>query len=552
MAMRVNGSGTPDLVLMNGKIRSRAHDVTVSEAVAVREGRFIAVGSSAGIQALAGPETRIEDLAGAAVIPGLIDIHNHLLATGQTLGQLRLYGSTSIDDIQSQVAERAAGTPPGNWIVGRGWDESLLAERRHPTRHDLDKVAPDHPVVLHRVWNKLVANSMALERAGISGMTPDPPADVPYAGWFERDADESPRGLFHDRAKTLITDAIPPATDDELVAAIGRACAAYHAIGLTAITEPGLTAPEMRAFQRAVRAGVLTIRSDLLMAGWGFVPAAEEQGLHDRIVAIGAETDFDSDLLRLAGVKLMPDGGIGDRTAKLHPTQQYLDEPGNHGTWVVDPGAIPEIVRWIHDRGWSIDSHTCGSLAQEVIVRAYAEATRANPAPRTHHRVHHAYFPTNETIQLMAEHGIAALISSPFIQNLGESFVAAVGEGMASQAMPTRRYLDAGVTLAGTSDSPVDDFNPWVGMQSLVMRQTATGRQFDREQSLTPAEALHAYTEGASQAVGQEHELGRIQAGYLADLVVLEQDVLAVPHETIGEVVPLATMVGGRFVFKRR
>ncbi len=541
-----------DRILVNGRVHSPEATVPIASAVAIRGDRIVAVGSDRAIGELAAPSTRVEDLRGATLIPGLIDAHNHLLATGQVLGQVSLYGCRDIATIVDRVAEAIGQAAPGEWVLGRGWDESLLADGRHPTRHDLDRVAPDHPVVLHRVWNKLVANSAALRLAGITAATPDPPRDVPYAGWMERDPGGEPTGLFHDRAKAMVTDAIPAPTMAEMTTAIGRACRAYHAVGLTTVVDPGLTPDEVRAYDRAAREGALTIRADLLLAAWGFVPAEDEAGLRDRIGAVGFGSGFGDVRLRLGGAKLMPDGGIGDRTAKLHPDEHYRDEPDNHGTWVFPPETIPGIVRWLHDHDLAIDSHTCGGLAQETIVRAYAEAMREAPKPHLRHRVHHAYFPSRDTLDLMSGHGIAALVSAPFIRNLGESFVASLGEERAADVMPTRAYLDAGITLAGTSDSPVDDFNPFTGWQALTTRQTVTGRQFDPAQVLTTDEALDAYTTGAARAIGREHDLGRIASGYLADLVVLEPGSLDRGTAELGSIAPLATMVGGAWVFDRR
>jgi predicted amidohydrolase YtcJ len=207
----------PDLVLVNGRIHTVDDANPAASAVAVKGGRFVAVGADDEIRALAGSGTRVEDLGGATVVPGLIDAHNHLLSTGRALGQVRLYDCRSLGEVLDRVAERARRTPPGRWIVGRGWDESLLAEGRPPTRRELDAAAPDHPVALERVWNKLVCNSAALRLAGVSAATPDPPAGAAYAGSFERDAAGEPTGLFRDRAKALILAAVPEPSEEELV-----------------------------------------------------------------------------------------------------------------------------------------------------------------------------------------------------------------------------------------------------------------------------------------------------------------------------------------------
>ena len=536
----------PDLVLVNGRVRTMDAVGTVGTALAVRDGRVVAVGADNEVRALAGEGTMVADLGGRVVYPGLIDAHNHLLMTGEMLREVRLYDCRSIAEVVGKVAERVRQSPPGAWVVGRGWDESLLAEGRHPNRHDLDPVSPDNPVVIHRVWNKLVCNSAALAAAGIDRESPDPPAGVLYSGSFERDGDGNPTGLFRDRAKELISSHVPPPTEAEMVEAIGIACRAYNALGLTAIADPGLYPEQIRAYHRAAREGVLTVRSDLLLAAWGFGAPETEEGLQERFVALGVTGGFGDDLLRLGGIKLMPDGGMSDRTARM--LQPYLDDPDNFGQWVVAPDRLVELIRWVHDLGWAMDIHTCGDEAQQVVVEAYAAAQAANPQPRLRHRVHHAYFPTARALTAMAAHGIPAVVSSAFIANLGEGFVNSVGPERAARAMPMRTYLEAGVPLAGSSDSTVADFNPWVGIDAAVRRTTIPGRVLGPEEALTVAEAIRSYTAGGAFGMGREADLGTLEPGKLADLIVLDRDPEAIPAEELRSMRPVATMLGGRWV----
>lgn len=540
----------PDLILVNARIHTMdANDLTAT-AVAIKDGRFVAVGGDDEVKELAGWGTTVEDLGGATVVPGLIDAHNHLLATGQVLNQIQFYDCRSIDEVLARVASRARQSQPGQWILGRGWDESLLVEGRHPTRYELDRVAPNNPVAIHRVWNKLVANSEAIRIAGISRETPDPPSDVLYAGSFERDQDGEPTGLFRDRAKDLILQHIPSPSEDDLDHAIRTACAAYNAVGLTGVAEPGLEPEEIRAFHRTRRAGQLTVRVEMLMAGWGFVSASDEPLLAERFRGVGVQGGFGDDLLRLEGIKFMPDGGVGDRTARMF--SPYLNEPENRGTWVVDPDRLTELIRWVHDLGWSIDTHTCGDEAQETVVRAYAAAQTANPKPELRHRVHHAYFPTPTALDLMAKHKIPAVVSNPFLANLGESFVLSLGEARAAKAMPMRTYLNARVPLAGSSDSSVSDYNPWIGMAAATTRQTVAGRVLGAEECISPLEALRSYTIGGAYATGLERVKGSIEPGKFADLVVVPHDPLRVDPDTLRATRPTATMLAGRWVFDQR
>jgi predicted amidohydrolase YtcJ len=287
----------------------------------------------------------------------------------------------------------------------------------------------------------------------------------------------------------------------------------------------------------------------MLMAAWGFGAPESEVGLEERFESLGVGGGLGDDLLRLEGIKLMIDGGMSDRTARMFDS--YLDEPNNRGTWVVEPTRLVKLIHWVHALGWPMDIHTCGDEAQETVVRAFAAAQRENPKPWLRHRVHHAYFPTPAALEAMAEAGISAVVSSPFLTNLGEGFVNSVGPDRASRAMPMRTYLNAGVPLAGSSDSYITDYNPWVGMHAAVNRTTATGRNLGKEtEALTPEEALRSYTIGGAYVTGREDRQGSIAPGKLADLVVLDRDPLAISPDELDQVRPAATMLDGKWVYR--
>jgi hypothetical protein len=529
---------------------------TRATALALGGGRIRAVGSDGEVLALAAAGTTVEPLDGRVVLPGLIDPHNHLLATGALLGNVELYDCRSLGDLVERVGARVATAKPGEWIVGRGWDESLLAERRHPTRHDLDPVSPANPVVIHRVWNRLVANSAALAACGISRDTPDPPSGL-YAGGFERNPEGEPTGLFRDAAKELVLRHVPTLTEGQRVTAIQRACRAYNAVGLTAVAEPGLYPYEMEAYARAGDERLLTVRTDMLLAGWGWAAAASwttgpplaEDELGQRILELAGHGEGDGALLRVGGVKLLPDGGVGDRTARM--LEPYAGNGGGRGEWVVEPEALREHVRFVHEAGWSLDVHTCGDEAQAVAVGAMAEAQEAAPKPWLRHRVHHAYLPTPETLRLMARHRVGALVSSPFLVHLGESFVASLGEERAARMMPMRSYLEAGVPLAGSSDSPITTFDPWPGIQAAVTRRTVAGRVLGEGERLSLDEAVRSYTAGAAAALGHE-DRGSLEPRKLADCVVLDRNPWSLPPDELGGVRTVATMLGGRWVHDAR
>jgi predicted amidohydrolase YtcJ len=537
----------PDLILTGGAILTMDPDLPHAEAIAIKDGRVLAVGSTPAITALAGPATKVRELSGRRVIPGINDTHNHMQSTGKVLNDVQLYDARSIADIQERVAEKVRASPPGAWITGRGWDESLLRDGRFPNRHDLDEVAPNNPVVLERVWNMLLANTAALHAADVGRHTPDPPAGLLYAGRIEREPAGDPTGVFRDRAKRLILDAVPTPELADREHDILTACAAYNQLGITSAAEPGLFPEQLRAYQNVRRSGDLTVRASLCLAGWGFGTPHDELTVEQRIADTGVFTGYGDSWLRFDTVKFMPDGGVGDRTALMF--EPYAGEPDNYGQFVVAERDLFRNVAWCHARGWSIDCHACGDRMIELVARAYAAAYDEQPSPATRHRIHHAYLPTSTALGLMRQYRIPALATIPFLTNLGESFVTSLGEQRAARIMPLRTYLEAGVPLALSSDAPVTTHNPWVGVYSAVTRKTVYGRVLGPEERITREEALRLYTADAAWVTFEDDLKGSLSPGKLADIAVLDRDVLHVPEEEIREVHAVLTIVEGRVVY---
>ena len=410
-------------------------------------GRILALGTDAEVKRISRDrQRRSTDADGAIVLPGMIDAHNHLLMTGQILQQVQLYDCRSIAISSATVAEAVAAAEPGTWIIGRGWDESLLAEGRHPTRHDLDDVAANHPVVVHRVWNRLVANSRAMAIAGISRQTADPDPDQPYAGGFERDDEGNPTGLFRDRAKESDHQcAFPIRHVSELISAIGTACREYNRLGIVAVSEPGLAPIQMRAFQEAARLWRPDGADgdvDLWLGFRGTTP--KTRVIRDRLAEMGITGGFGDDLLWINGVKLMPDGGVGDRTARMY--DGYIDEPTIMARGRFRPtnlsstsaGPTTTGSRWT-----SIPAATKPRKSASSVCGSADGQSATAPAPSCPPRLF-ADRPGRWIYGGISDRGGGFESVS---WSLGESYRLSIGDERAGRMMPMRTYLDRGVPL---------------------------------------------------------------------------------------------------------
>ena len=299
----------PDLIITNAKIHTMdapagAACGRVADAVAVKDGRFVAVGSDAEIESLAGPTTELISAGGRTIIPGIFDSHNHFMEVGAKLSTIRLDECESPEEMMELVRERARDTPPGEWIVGQGWNEGMFADGRLPTRQDIDPATSEHPVVLMRFFNTDVVNSVALKKAGITRDTPDP-----EGGRIERDAGGEPNGLLRASAKTLLRPLIPKPTQEQMKDSLRLACGEMHRFGITSVVDPGLRPDEMRAYQTFYEDGELSVRVTLMPSWHGCFDDEKEIDLDSRAPAVGLDSGFGDEGLRSGALKWAIDGG---------------------------------------------------------------------------------------------------------------------------------------------------------------------------------------------------------------------------------------------------
>jgi len=536
---------SPDLILRNGKIYTLNARNTVAQAVAVKDGRILAVGSDAEVEGLSGPGTTAVDLGGQTVIPGIFDSHNHLMEVGAKLSQIRLDECQSQEEMMELVRQRAKETPPGEWIVGQGWNEGSFPDGRLPTRHDIDPATSEHPVVLMRFFNTDVVNSHALRLAGVTRDTPDP-----ERGRIERDPDGEPNGLLRASAKTLVRALLPKPTLAQMKEWLRLACAEMHRFGITSVVEPGLCPEEIRAYQSFYQDGDLSVRVNLMPSWHGFHDDEKEDQLDYRARELGIYSGLGDEWLRIGALKMAIDGGTTPHTAYMY--EPYLGDTELVAFNRIELDALHRYFRTAQELGWDVGIHCCGDHAQDMAVDTFARVAREVPRPDARHNIIHAYFPTPQALDQMAQYNIAAVLQPTFIYWEGDLLFRDVGERRAQNYKPARKYLDRGIVVTASSDvTSTVSANPFIALYALVTRKNKLGQLIAPHEAVSREEALRAYTVSGTWLTREEGLKGTIQVGKAADVAVLDRDYFDVPDEEIKDVQVDMTVVGGKIVWQR-
>ncbi|MBU6361435.1 MAG: amidohydrolase [Chloroflexota bacterium] len=536
---------SPDLILYNGNIHTFDKTVPQCSAIACKDGRVIALGDDSSVRALAGQRTQQIDLAGKTAVPGLNDGHNHMLQLGIKMTRIQLDLVKSIAEMVELVRERAKITPPGQWIIGEGWNESTFAEGRLPNRHDIDVATSEHPVILQRFFNMDVVNSRGLLLAGITRDTPDP-----QGGKIEREANGEPSGILRAAAKQPVRSLLPKPTMDECIAALDAASSEYLTYGITSVLDPGLYPYEIQAYLLAHKAGRLRVRTNLMPSWHGFREDEHEAELDDRAANLGVFSGLGDDWLRLGGMKMAVDGGTTSRTAWMF--QPFVGETVVRDYNRLDPAQLRRYFARGHELGWDIGIHAIGDRAHHECAAAFADVLKKAPKRDHRHNLIHSYFATEESLQNMTEYGLGAVIQPTFIYFEGDDLFRDVGETLAHQYKPMRTYLDRGIRVIATSDIPSTvHYNPYISLYALVTRKTHKGTLIAPQEAVTREEALYAYTCTAPWLTREEDHKGPLSLGYLADIAVLDRDYFTCPAEEIKDIMPVMTIVDGKVAWQK-
>jgi len=534
-----------DLVVLNAKIWTVNRAQPEVEALAVVHDRLVAVGTSAEMRQMIGPQTRVVDAQGRRIVPGFYDSHVHLLGSGLRLSEVALKDAGDEAEFGKRLREFDKKLPRDRWLLGGEWDHDRTFAGQLPTAELIDKYVADRPVFLRRYDGHMaVVNSRVLRLAGITAETPDPPGGVIY----RKPGSRQPSGVLRDNAMSLVERHLPQPSEEEIIAAVRAALAEARQVGVTSMQDMDGSAPAtrrrlFRLYQQLARQGKLTARIDLR---W---PLAEWRSL----AALGVEADFGNDWVRIGGVKGFIDGSLGSSTAKMFAP--YLHEKGNTGVFVTPLNRLREYIEGADAAGLSVAVHAIGDRANAELLDIFAEVAKKNGPRDRRFRIEHAQHLRPADYGRFKELNVIASLQPYHAIDDGRWAEGRIGAERCASSYACRSLLDAGARLAFGSDWSVAPLNPLLGIDAAVHRRTLDGKHpngWFPQQKISVAEAIEAYTLGSAYAAFQEKERGSLEVGKLADLVVLSRDILAdSERDRIADTDVVATIVGGKIVYEK-
>ncbi len=538
----------PDLVLDNANVLTVDEAMPRAASIAILGDRIVGVGDR---YAFATTGARTIDMDGRTVVPGFNDAHNHMGGYGAALNEVAIQPTVarSVEEIVDAIARRAAETPAGVWVIGTGYDDNKLAERRHPTRQELDRVSPDNPVLLnHTSGHFCVVNTAAMRLARVGEVA------VPEGGVVALDENGEPNGLLEEQAQTLARGLLHPRAIADMVQNLGAASDKYLSEGITSCQEAGVGGIlgtkeplELAAYQQARRDGRLRVRVTLM-------PSVETLHATDHhvdddepfVLDLGLHSGFGDDWLKFGAVKIFADGSLIGRTAAMF--DDFEGEPGNNGYFQMEETRLHGLIMKAHRSGWQVAVHAIGDRAVASVLDGYTAAQQKYPRTNTRHRIEHCGMTRAVDVARIAQLGVIPVPQARFISEIGDGMARAIGSRK-PDCYRMRSFLDAGIVLPGSSDRPVVNGAPLLGIHDLVNQRTADGEPFNPHEALTAEQALHVYTLGSAYAAFDENNKGSITTGKLADLTVLDRDITTTDPAAIDTTKVLATMVAGTFEY---
>ena len=525
------GAFVPDLIVVNANVLTQDDSLPIAEAFAIHNERFVAVGSSSDVQNLAGPSSVVLDAGGMTVVPGFIDAHSH--PSGAGLNELRNVNTNlgSIARIQVALRERAASTPPGEWLIGFMYDDTKQEEGRPLSRIDLDEVSTDHPIMVgHRGGHTGVYNSKAFELAGVTVQTRDP-----FGGHFYRENGEL-TGKVAERARGAF-DVPSGSTPEERARGIAVICQKMNAAGLTSVTQAGTSRGDFIAYQDAQASGNLSLRTNLMARGLTF-PSLMRSGLR---------TGMGDEWLRIGPVKFSADGSASERTMAM--STPYAGRPDDFGILTMTQDEIHDAVEEAHRAGWQVAIHANGDITIDMVLNAYERMAQQYPRTDARHRLEHCSLVNPELLRRIAEGGYVPAPFYTYAHYHGEKWIE-YGEEKMDWMFAHKSFMDYGIIVAPASDHSPGPYEPLMALQSMVTRKDFSGRVWGPSQRVTLDQAMKICTMHGAYASHEEELKGSITAGKLGDFVVLSESPYDVDPDGIKEIQVARTVVGGKTVYE--
>ena len=528
----------PDAIYYNAKVVTVDDRFSYAQAVAITADKFTAVGTNADVRKLSGPSTRQIDLKGLTVTPGLTDNHLHNAGGGPGVDLSR---ARTLDDVLGAVAARVKQTKPGDMVVSNSdWHEAQLKEQRLPLRRDLDKVAPNTPVVLVRGGHEFILNSAALAKWNITRTTPEP-----EGGRITQYPDGELNGELVDTARRLVElPANPPRSMEQRIQGQIAEYNKLHAAGLTAVRHPGDSVENYRMRKEMQTRGLLTMRVTQLLRPNG-APAAIEQALK----ASGLAPDEGDAMLRLGGIKLGVDGGFEGGLMRQPYEEPYGEGGTFRGLQTTPPERFNETVKILNRLGWRVFTHAVGDAAIDEVLAGYEAANAEKSIVGKRWGIEHAFIAQPDQLPRMKNLGLY-ISAQNHLYLAGPSLVKYWGPTRAARVTPVKAFLDAGLPVSGGTDAGVVPYPPLWVMYHFVTRDTISGGVLGPDQKISREDALRLVTRNHWYLTFEESTKGVIAPGRYADMVVLPEDIMTVPAKRIEQMNVLMTMVGGKVVYR--
>jgi len=524
----------PELVLHNGNFWTVDPRAPRAQAVAISDGRFLAVGSNDEILGFATARSHKIDLGKKTVLPGFIDAHSHPAMSGRLHLRQVDCDLRSIKAIQSALRERAAKTPPGEWVLGFKYDDTKTAEGRILTLKDLDESVPDRPVLVnHRGGHENFVNSLALQAAHVDENTPDPPG-----GKFDRDSSGHLNGRIIERAEAAFGKVIPSTfSREDCREGVKLISKMMTKTGITSVGDALGSPEDLQAYQDARETEDLPMRVYCFIA-WRYV---------DKMIAAGVRTGLGDEWVRIGGMKQVADGAISGRTARL--SQPYIGSPNDYGTFSASEEELYEYGRKGYAAGWQLGTHANGDVAIERVLNVYERLNREIPRKDPRFRIEHCTLVNDSIIQRMKALNVIPTPFSTYVYYHGEK-MQYYGKERLEHMFALRTFLDAGLHPTQASDYPPGEFAPMMALQSEVTRMDMKGNVWGASQKVSVQEAIRVGTINGAYASYEEKLKGSIEPGKLADLVVLGRDPFREDPSTLVTMPVERTMTGGKWVYE--